>query len=214
MAARRAGHTPKIIPTPAANANAMTSGADIDRRRATRTTATARSMRQRRARCRAAPPGDTQRDGLDEELEEDVPSRGAERFANADLARAFGDRDEHDVHDADAADEQTTQRRCRRAASVKVGSGLAERAEQVRLIPNAEVVRAARRQGGASGAAPAGFHPSRRSTRIRRRDARPDVVDAIRAEDPEPARAERDENLLVVVAEAGRALARPARRSP
>ena len=32
--------------------------------------------------------------------------RGAERLADADLARALGDRHQHDVHDADAADEQ------------------------------------------------------------------------------------------------------------
>ena len=30
----------------------------------------------------------------------------AQRLAQTDLARAFGDRDQHDVHDADAADEQ------------------------------------------------------------------------------------------------------------
>ena len=32
--------------------------------------------------------------------------RGADRLAHADLARALGDRDQHDVHDADAADQQ------------------------------------------------------------------------------------------------------------
>ena len=31
---------------------------------------------------------------------------GADGQADADLARPLGDRDEHDVHDADAADEQ------------------------------------------------------------------------------------------------------------
>ena len=48
-----------------------------------------------------------QRRGLDEELPEDGPLRCAERLANADLASAFGDRDHHDRHDADATDHQT-----------------------------------------------------------------------------------------------------------
>ena len=38
----------------------------------------------------------------------------ADGHADADLAGAFGDRHEHDVHDADAADEQRDRRRrCR-----------------------------------------------------------------------------------------------------
>ena len=48
---------------------------------------------------------------------EDVAARGAERFADADFARSFGDGDEHDVHDADAADQELTWRRCRRGES-------------------------------------------------------------------------------------------------
>ena len=46
------------------------------------------------------------RDGLDEKLEEDIPPAGADGHADADFARALGDADEHDVHDADAADQQ------------------------------------------------------------------------------------------------------------
>ena len=37
---------------------------------------------------------------------QDVPFACADRHADADLAGAFGDRDQHDVHDADAADQQ------------------------------------------------------------------------------------------------------------
>ena len=44
--------------------------------------------------------------GLDEELREDVTVARADGFADADLACAFGNGHEHDVHDADAADEQ------------------------------------------------------------------------------------------------------------
>ena len=43
---------------------------------------------------------------LDQELKQDVAAAGADRHADADLARPLGDADEHDVHDADAADEQ------------------------------------------------------------------------------------------------------------
>ena len=43
---------------------------------------------------------------LDEELLEDVASAGADRLADADLAGPLGDRDQHDVHDPDAADDQ------------------------------------------------------------------------------------------------------------
>ena len=50
-------------------------------------------------------------DGLDEELGDDVLPLGAEGPADADLAGAFGDGGEHDVHDADAADEQRDARR-------------------------------------------------------------------------------------------------------
>ena len=45
-------------------------------------------------------------DRLDEELAEDVPAPGAEGLAQADLARPLGDRDQHDVHDPDPADQQ------------------------------------------------------------------------------------------------------------
>ena len=49
---------------------------------------------------------DREQHGLDEELAEDVGAPRAERLADADLARPLGDGDEHDVHDADPADEQ------------------------------------------------------------------------------------------------------------
>src|SRR5437879_1135226 len=44
--------------------------------------------------------------GLDEELRDDVAAFGAERATDADLARALGHARKHDVHNADAADEQ------------------------------------------------------------------------------------------------------------
>src|SRR5256886_6154943 len=45
---------------------------------------------------------------FDQELEHDVEPRGPERFADADLARALGDRHEHDVHDPDAPTSRLT----------------------------------------------------------------------------------------------------------
>src|ERR1700755_3460462 len=44
--------------------------------------------------------------GLDEELQEHLLARRAERLAQAYLEGAFGDGDEHDVHHDDAADEE------------------------------------------------------------------------------------------------------------
>jgi hypothetical protein len=52
------------------------------------------------------PADERQRHRLDQELHEDVAPARADRLADADLARALGDRHQHDVHDADAADEQ------------------------------------------------------------------------------------------------------------
>lgn len=46
-------------------------------------------------------------DGFDEELQEDVAAAGAYSHAEADFLGALGDRHIHDVHDADAAYEQT-----------------------------------------------------------------------------------------------------------
>src|ERR1700730_238655 len=43
---------------------------------------------------------------LDQELQQDVLTTGADRLADADLASPLGDGDEHDVHDSDAADDQ------------------------------------------------------------------------------------------------------------
>ena len=44
--------------------------------------------------------------GLHEELAPDDAGRGAEGLAEPDLADALGHRDQHDVHDPDAADQQ------------------------------------------------------------------------------------------------------------
>src|SRR5262245_25120595 len=48
----------------------------------------------------------SQRHGFEQELADDVAFAGADGFTDADLAGALGDADEHDVHHADAADQQ------------------------------------------------------------------------------------------------------------
>src|SRR5216683_4870788 len=47
-----------------------------------------------------------QHDCFHEELAEDIPRPRAHGHAQADLPRALGDRNQHDVHDADPADDQ------------------------------------------------------------------------------------------------------------
>ena len=69
--------------------------------------------------------GERRRQPLEQELQQDLAALRAERLAHADLARPLLHVDEHDVHDADAADGQrqhadegrapaSARRRCRR----------------------------------------------------------------------------------------------------
>ncbi len=51
-------------------------------------------------------PGEAQSGGLDKELGHDVPPFGPHRLADADLPDPLRDRDQHDVHDADAPYQQ------------------------------------------------------------------------------------------------------------
>jgi hypothetical protein len=53
---------------------------------------------------------DAEHHRLDQELREDVEAAGADGLANADLAGALGHRDEHDVHDPNAADDERHRR--------------------------------------------------------------------------------------------------------
>ena len=49
---------------------------------------------------------DGDKSGLDEELHQDVLRGGTYGFADADFPRPFGDADQHDVHDPNAADNE------------------------------------------------------------------------------------------------------------
>jgi hypothetical protein len=53
-----------------------------------------------------APPATPQHQRFDHELREHVAVARPDRKPEADLARPLGHRHQHDVHDADAADEQ------------------------------------------------------------------------------------------------------------
>ena len=59
---------------------------------------------------------------LDEELPTDEARGGAERLAQPDLPDPLGDRDQHDVHDADAAHQQGDRRRSPPSRMVSVRS--------------------------------------------------------------------------------------------
>ena len=58
------------------------------------------------------PPMKVSMHGLDEELLENIGVGRADGFTQADLARALDDRYEHDIHDADAADDERNRRDC------------------------------------------------------------------------------------------------------
>ena len=101
-AARRAGQTPKTRPMPPLTPNASS----------TASTETTVLNPASWAMAHATPPTETYAEksaqgadgqGLGEELGEDVETCGAERLAHADLPDTLRHRDQHDVHDADAA---------------------------------------------------------------------------------------------------------------
>ncbi len=84
-----------------------------------------------------------ERDGLDEKLRLDVPALGADRHPHADLSRPLRHRDEHDVHDPDAAHEKGDARD--RPQERAHGPALRLRLlDHLRLRPDDEVVVLAR----------------------------------------------------------------------
>ena len=91
-------------------------------------------------------------DRLDQELHQDVLPAGAHRLAHADLAGALGHRDQHDVHDADAADQQGD---ADHAADHRgdAAQDAADRVEDLVLHLDLEVVGLRRRGSGGAAAA-------------------------------------------------------------
>ena len=61
------------------------------------------------------PPIELKRHRFDQELRENVAAVRADGHADANFARPLGDAHEHDVHDADAADDERHTRRSRKA---------------------------------------------------------------------------------------------------
>ena len=90
-------------------------------------------------------PDEGERHRFDEELQQDVPPARPHCHAQANLTRALGDRNQHDVHDADAADEQ--RHRGDRASSI---ASTARMLASARRAPG-EVAKEERRPGSAEG---------------------------------------------------------------
>ena len=115
LAARRAGHRPKKRPTSALKPKAIvTAAGEISVFHCmTRDEGHRRADAEEHAE-HAAHQAEHQR--LDQELEHDVAPGGAERLAHADLPGPLGDRDQHDVHDPDAAHQEAHRGDAARAA--------------------------------------------------------------------------------------------------
>ena len=101
-----AGHTPKIKPMlmltmmPAAAAHSGTAPFHSSVRRINKHQSVDENERDDAA-------GTGERHRFEQKLPGDVAAARADRFAHADLASALGNADQHDVHHADTADQQT-----------------------------------------------------------------------------------------------------------
>ena len=84
----------------------------------------------------------------------DVARARADRQAEADLARPLGHRQQHDVHDADAADEQRHRGDCRRAATSSSGSRAPASCRAARASPSRARRRCRPRRAPRSGGRP------------------------------------------------------------
>ena len=82
---------------------------------------------------------ETQQYGFDQELLQDVLIGRADGLAQADLARALGNGDEHDVHDADASHDQRDGRDGRKEEREN-GRDASENGKDVRLGLDGEVI--------------------------------------------------------------------------
>ena len=76
---------------------------------------------------------------LDEELRQDIAAPGADRHPDADFARSFRYRHEHDVHDSDASHQQRDAGDCGQEKGHHFSRTL-RRVGKVRLIPDREIV--------------------------------------------------------------------------
>ena len=63
-------------------------------------------------------------DRFEQELGQDVSFESADGLADADLTGALGDADQHDVHDANAADKQRDGGDCAKESGKRAGDGV------------------------------------------------------------------------------------------
>ena len=148
--------------------------------------------------------------GFDQELQQDIPPACPDRLAQADLARALGDRGQHDIHDADPTHSQRDA--CDAAQEDGQGIGhLGRGAQDVLLADDAEVIRSG------SGVVPRPQHigdaTDHRCDFIRAGNLHADVANYIGASEAILAgqaglrRRERDNYLVILVEEPAAALA-------
>ena len=109
-AARQAGHNADataIMPS-APNASAVVRAADRQAARTSPALGSEFTSRRQAARAQpsASPLSQRQQHAFHQEIGQDRAPRGAQGFAQADLARALGHRNQHDVHHAHAAQRQ------------------------------------------------------------------------------------------------------------
>ena len=153
-----------------------------------------------------APPAIERVSGLDQELREDVAPLGADRHADADLARALRHRDEHDVHDPDPADEQRD-RRGRGQQHRQRARGLVGRLRDLLLRSDHEVGVLARARSGAAGAGSASISACACSTAAARpADAMNMSIFVLRFEQPHHRRVGGDDDVVLVLSHRAAAL--------
>ena len=166
-AARIAGYSPDATPTTTDTPSDSAIDHVVTTVGQSAYAATPRAMREAE-RDAGEPAEHRERERGDEELEADVGAARADRAADADLARLLEHRREHDVHDADAADEQ---RDAGDQAHHEVEQLLGLLAVLEQRLGHDDVVVVARRRAGDRAAcrstapvSPAGALASRRTT--------------------------------------------------
>jgi len=102
--ARRAGHNPKKRPTAALNPKASATAVGEIRVFHCMTFESVIAAPTPSRIPNTPPQAEGQR--FDQELHQDIHPGGAESFTNADLTGALGHRDQHDIHDPDAAHQE------------------------------------------------------------------------------------------------------------
>ena len=137
-AAWRAGQTPKITPTASENPTASRTVVRLMLSPQPASDPTSAEMATPNA-MPSRPPGHGEHEGLDQELGHDVAPPRPDRLADPDLPRPLAYRDQHDVHDPDAAHEQADRRDAGQEQGQEAGDR-PERGQQLCLVHDREVV--------------------------------------------------------------------------